>query len=633
MENLRLDDFKKYKYLSNMNFSPDGKNCGFILHQMDIDKNTYLSYIYILNWRNEIVKITSTGEESSLLWQDNKTILFPATRDKEPFTSFYKIDIDERKAEKTFEIPMDVKNIKKIDDDNYLLVALENFKEENDYEILDEIPFWSNGRGFTNKKRNMLCIYNIKSRNITRISGSYSNVEHFELSKDKKHIAFITSSFKDKMTQYRNLNIYSIDENSSSIISPFHDFNYSYCNFIDDDIVFMGSNMKSYGLNENPQVYITDFSGSSIRKISDSDSSLSNSLNADSTYGDTKEAKVYDNFLYYITTEGGNSLLYRTDTKGNTERLTVANGSINDFDVSDGKIYFIGMRGLCLQEIYELKTDEIKITEFNTWVNEEKKLSYPEKITLPLDNKMNLEGWIVKPVDYEEDKSYPAILNIHGGPKTAYGGIFFHEMQYWANEGYFVFYCNPRGSDGYGDEYADIRGKYGTVDFDDLMDFTDLVLDRYQSIDKNRLGVTGGSYGGFMVNWIISHSSRFKAAVSERCISNWFSFFGISDIGYFFAKDQTGTTPWDDSEKMWNNSPIKYADRVTTPTLFIHSRKDYRCPIPEGLQMFTALKYHGVESRFLAFNEENHGLSRSGKPRSRIKRLEEIITWFNKYLK
>ena len=103
MENLRLDDFKKYKYLSNMNFSPDGKNCGFILHQMDIDKNTYLSYIYILNWRNEIVKITSTGEESSLLWQDNKTILFPATRDKEPFTSFYKIDIDERKAEKTFE--------------------------------------------------------------------------------------------------------------------------------------------------------------------------------------------------------------------------------------------------------------------------------------------------------------------------------------------------------------------------------------------------------------------------------------------------------------------------------------------------------------------------------------------------
>ena len=156
---------------------------------------------------------------------------------------------------------------------------------------------------------------------------------------------------------------------------------------------------------------------------------------------------------------------------------------------------------------------------------------------------------------------------------------------------------------------------------------------KYPDIDKDRIGVTGGSYGGFMTNWIIGHSSRFKAAASQRSISNWISFFGTSDIGYYFADDQTQGNPWNEVSKMWDQSPLKYADKVTTPTLFIHSDEDYRCWIPEGLQMFTALKYHGVESRFITFKGENHELSRSGKPRNRVKRLEEISKWFDKYLK
>ena len=135
-----------------------------------------------------------------------------------------------------------------------------------------------------------------------------------------------------------------------------------------------------------------------------------------------------------------------------------------------------------------------------------------------------------------------------------------------------------------------------------------------------------------MTNWIIGHTDRFRAAVSQRSIANWTGYYGTSDIGYFFQPDQTGADPWQDVEKIWGQSPLKYADRVRTPTLFIHSDEDYRCPLPEGLQMFTALRAHGVESRLCMFKGENHELSRSGKPKHRVRRLREITEWFEKYL-
>ena len=146
--------------------------------------------------------------------------------------------------------------------------------------------------------------------------------------------------------------------------------------------------------------------------------------------------------------------------------------------------------------------------------------------------------------------------------------------------------------------------------------------------------MAGGSYGGFMTNWVIGHTDRFRAAVSERSISNWVQKFCSTDIGYFFNHDQIGATPWSDGgEKLWWHSPLRYADRAKTPTLFIHSEQDYRCTLAEGIQMFTALRYHGVETRLVMFREENHELSRSGKPKHRIRRLEEIVAWYERHLK
>ena len=432
-----------------------------------------------------------------------------------------------------------------------------------------------------------------------------------------------------------DLYLYDIERDTLEKISHQDYFSYSFADFIDDNIIFIGSDMAKYGINENRKIFIMDRN----RKVKELlapelDLSLWNSVGTDCRFGSSSQIKLEGDYLYFITTEYGNAYINRIDMEGNFERLTRVNGSVDGFDVHDGNIIFVGFRGLKLQELYELKDgEEVQISGFNEWIIKERKLSSPERLTFNTREGITIEGWVMKPVDFEEGKKYPAILNIHGGPKTVYGEIFFHEMQYWANEGYVVFFCNPRGSDGRGNEFADIRGKYGTIDYEDIMNFTDLVLEKYPFIDGERLGVAGGSYGGFMTNWIIGHTNRFKAAVSQRSISNWISKFGTTDIGYFFVEDQQAANPWSDAEKLWWHSPMKYADRVQTPTLFIHSDEDFRCWMAEAYQMFTSLKYNGVEARLVVFKGENHELSRSGRPKQRIRRLREITDWFNRHLK
>ena len=500
---------------------------------------------------------------------------------------------------------------------------------------MDEIPFWSNGTGFTNKKRNRLYIYNLRDKILTPITDEFTEVESFKLNKDKSKILIVASSYMDKMQLKSDLHLYNIKEDKLEKLTHKDVFSYFSADFLEDKIIFTGHNMKSYGVNENPNFYLMNLDGTNAHKISkdDFDYSIWNSVGSDCRYGSSKSIIVDGEHLYFITTELNNSYINRINKNGDIEKLTTNNGSIDGFDVLNGNIKFIGLRGLRLQELYSLEEKkEVQLTKFNEWVINGKKLSTPEHLSFEVDG-VTIDGWIMKPVDFDKNKKYPGILDIHGGPKTVYGEVFYHEMQYWANEGYTVFFCNPRGSDGKGNEFADIRGKYGTIDYDDLMKFTDLILEKYPFIDRERIGVTGGSYGGFMTNWIIGHTKRFRAAASQRSISNWISKFGTTDIGYYFVDDQQAATPWSDVEKLWFHSPMKYADKVVTPTLFIHSEEDYRCWLPEGIQMFTSLKYHGVDSRLIMFRGENHELSRSGKPKHRIKRLEEITNWFNKYLK
>jgi len=665
MDKLRIDDFTKFNFLSGLEYNPSGNYACFVAHKADLEENSYKSNLWLYDVKEKnYTQLTAFDKEKGFIWLDDENILFPGMRnprDKEKleggevFTVFYKINIHGGEAREAFRVPLAVRSFKNLDGTRFLLTAtynpnkpsleeisdeekakeLKKRKEERDYEVLEEIPFWSNGEGFINKNRTRVYLYDCAQGRYEAVTDDLLDVSVVRLNADKTKAVLIAQAWQGKMEIHDSLYILDVPSKSVHRLTEPEMFSWSDAHFLGDRLVALGKDMQTYGLNQNATFYLVDTdTGKRTLLTPDFDRSTWNSVGSDCRLGGGDPHRVDENYLYFITTEGGSSFINRIDAEGKMEKVTFAQGSVDSYDVRHGKILFIGMRGLFLQELYCLEANqERKISGFNDWVQEEKALSSLEAISVETAPGVTVDGWVMKPVDYREGQQYPAILDIHGGPKTVYGEVFFHEMQYWANEGYFVFFCNPRGSDGKGNEFADIRGKYGTIDYDDIMAFTDVVLAKYPGIDQGRVGVTGGSYGGFMTNWIIGHTDRFKAAASQRSISNWVSMGYTSDIGYYFEEDQGGATPWSDIDKVWWHSPLKYADQVKTPTLFIHSEEDYRCWLPEGLQMFTALKYFGVEARFCMFRGENHELSRSGKPKHRIRRLKEITDWFDKYLK
>ena len=660
MKNLELRSFLEYKFLSNLDFNPNGRKIAFSVSESDIKKNLYKHFIYTLDTdTNEIKKLTHRGKEKNSLWLDNDTILFSSDRNEEikekikngeTWSVFYALDTKNGgEAYEYMTLPFDVTEIKIIDNDNFIFTAtfdnnslninnltgeekekaIKLYNENKDYEILDEIPFWSNGVGFVNKKRNRLYHYDKSQNKTTEISGIFSNIEFFNV-KDNK-VVFGGRTYENKQPTTAELWSYDLATKKLETIIKDGLYDISYANFIEDNIVCALSDMKDFGINENHKLYLID-KDKNINLLFENDTWLSCTVGSDCRLGGGKSFKIIDNKLFFLSTMADSVYLNSIDTKGKHQVLCSEDGSIDFFDIANNKIYYVGMRNYGLQEIYILENSSSKkISSFNGKIFENYEISRPEIFDFTTNGDIT-KGFVIYPINYDKNKKYPAILDIHGGPKTAYGNIFYHEMQVWANMGYFVIFTNPHGSDGYGNIFADIRGKYGTVDYEDLMNFVDYVVEKYP-IDKNRLGVTGGSYGGYMTNWIIGHTDRFKCAVSQRSISNWISKFGTTDIGYYFNADQNQATPWINHDKLWWHSPVKYADKAKTPTLFIHSEEDYRCWLAEGLQMFTALKYHGVDARLCMFRGENHELSRSGKPKHRIKRLEEITNWFEKYLK
>jgi dipeptidyl aminopeptidase/acylaminoacyl peptidase len=278
-------------------------------------------------------------------------------------------------------------------------------------------------------------------------------------------------------------------------------------------------------------------------------------------------------------------------------------------------------------------TESRRITRINDGILRRVELGKIEEVRLGGGGAGSLHGWIMKPPGFNPRKKYPSILEIHGGPMVQYGELFMHEFYYLAANGYVVHFCNPLGSQGYGEKHSKaIWGRWGSADYEDIMAWTDFVA-RKPYIDGKRMGVTGGSYGGFMVNWIIGHTGRFKAAVTQRCIVNMMSKYGAGDYNWMLGFRFGGKAPWEAPDEYWKQSPLKYFAEVKTPTLVIHSEEDHRCPIVEGEQTFVALKMAGVDAEMVRFPEEPHGLSRCGRTDRRIERLKHILRWFDKYLK
>lgn len=255
----------------------------------------------------------------------------------------------------------------------------------------------------------------------------------------------------------------------------------------------------------------------------------------------------------------------------------------------------------------------------------------PERFTYKGYDNWDIHGWYMLPVE-KKDK-HAAILYVHGGPQVAYGESFFHEMQALAAKGYGVIMINPRGSNTYGQNFVkSILGDYGNHDFDDLMMGVDYILETHPEVDADQLYVAGGSYGGFMTNWIVTHTDRFRAAVTQRSISNWISFYGTSDIGPFFVEKQL-LDDIHNPKRLWEMSPVAHAKNAKTPLLVLHGQSDLRCPQEQGEQMYMAMRKNNVPTKMILFPQSSHGLSRQGLPNLRQERLKAITDWFEEYSK
>ncbi|MFM7066868.1 MAG: alpha/beta hydrolase family protein, partial [Gammaproteobacteria bacterium] len=254
-----------------------------------------------------------------------------------------------------------------------------------------------------------------------------------------------------------------------------------------------------------------------------------------------------------------------------------------------------------------------------------------EEVNYPSFDGRMIQGWVVKPPDFDPARRWPLVLYIHGGPHSAYGATFFHEFQVLSAAGYVVLITNPRGSTSYGEEFANvIQYRYPGDDYRDLMAGVDLLLARGY-IDPTRLVVGGGSGGGLLTAWTISQTGRFAAALVERAVTNWHSFVGTADLNRYFATRWFRDFPWRDTADYLARSPLQQVDRVRTPVFVIHSTDDYRTALDQGLQYYTALRMQGKPARLAIFPQSAHGLSREGRPSQRVRRLELILEWFGEY--
>ena len=382
----------------------------------------------------------------------------------------------------------------------------------------------------------------------------------------------------------------------------------------------------------HPQIAVIDPETGENRRI------LTTSLDRTcDPYPEIREPIWDGDSIVFAIEDRGDIHVYRVAAAGGEPEL-VAGGEIvlSGYDARDGQIVRTGSTAPNLAELY---AGDRQLTEIGKEFARGRELVAPERFTAVSKDGTEVDAWIARPAGFEEGKRYPVLLNIHGGPFTQYGNGFFDETQVYAGGGYAVLYSNPRGSSGYAEEWGraimgpgELGPGWGTLDYEDLMGVVDTALERFDFLDPERLGVLGGSYGGYMTSWIVSHNNRFKAACSERAVNNLVSMYGSSDIGWVF-KGYHGVFAHEDPDKYLQFSPWSYASQIETPLLILHSENDLRCNIEQAEQLFTTLRLLKRDVELVRFPAESHELTRSGNPAHRVMRFELVLEWFDRYLK
>jgi dipeptidyl aminopeptidase/acylaminoacyl peptidase len=661
---IQAEDLYDFEIINTCQISPDGKKIVYSLQTVDRESEKKYSHLWIVasDGGKPIQMTFGKQSDTNPQWSpDGKWITFMSNRSDKDQAQIFLLPTTGGEAHALTDLHGDFGEYDWSPNSQKLVFQfrqhdpedIERQKDEKKKElgrvsrrITDRVFYKLDGHGYLPKARYHLWTVDIESGNaVCLFEDEIHDEEGPVWSPDGKSIAFFSNRTEqpDLNPDLIDLFIYNLESQKFRKIQTPQGFKRK-ANFSPNGklVAYIGRE----GLKadyKNDELWVVDIENES------SAVSLTSALDFDVGGGVINDIGSFVTSKPYWTSDGrdlvfqvgqhGRASLHKIGVDGDgLETLIKYDGVVSGFsiDAAGDNIGYIhgSFFDPCQIGYYTLNDSENQIlTNLNKYLLESVDLGVLEEVWCEGNDGNALQGWILKPPGFDPVNRYPSVLEIHGGPLAQYGYFFMHEFFYLAAQGYVVYFCNPRGGQGYGEEHAKAiyHGRWGTVDYEDLMVWADK-MEALPYIDSDKMGVTGGSYGGYMTVWIIGHTDRFIAAVSQRCVSNLISMWGSSDFNWSFQQIFDDKAPYENLDVLWQCSPIKHIGSATTPTLIIHSQQDLRCAIEQSEQVYVALRNLGVESEFLIFPDSPHGISRMGRTDRRVVRLRAIGEWFERYL-
>lgn len=503
-------------------------------------------------------------------------------------------------------------------------------KERSDVRHYKNSGYKFNDSGWFDDRRAHLWVIDVKTSDSRQITeGSDWNDSDPQWSPDGTRIAFVSNRTGKELDHNRNTDVWVIAATGAGLtkISDHDEADNSPRWSPDGKTIAFTGEVRD---RDHPKIWLAPSSGGKPSVLA---------ANALDLIPADLEWSANGGALYFQAGVKGETHLFRIDvTSKNLTQVTSGARSVRnvDFHWPSKTMVYLSNDFKLLDDVYLADSSggkERKLTNLNESLWKRLQLAEVERFTYKSADDWAIDGFLAKPIGWEAGKKYPVILSIHGGPAAMYGVDWFHEFQVYAAKGYAVIYTNPRGSTGYGQKFErGIVGEWGGKDYLDVMNGVDAALSKYPWLDAERMGVTGGSYGGYLTNWIVGHNNRFKAAVTLRSVVNFVSDEGTRDGAYGHTPDFGGDL-FEKFDLYWDRSPLKYAANVKTPTLILHSDNDFRVPLEQGEQWFRALRHFGVTTEIVMFPRENHNLTRTGEPRHLVESLNWQLYWFERFVK